>query len=91
MSWSLRASRVRVASITACAAVVLATPATAVVPATAAPVPTPAAPPCITETRNNPITAFTSYAELDKSYIAPVAPLSREGWEAAFPLLEEGY
>lgn len=33
-----------------------------------------------------------SYAELDKSYIAPVEPLAREGWEAAaFPLLKEGY
>ena len=33
----------------------------------------------------------TSYAELDKSYIAPVAPLAREGWDSAFPLLKEGY
>jgi len=33
----------------------------------------------------------TSYAGLDKSYVAPVAPLAREGWDSAFPLLEEGY
>ena len=33
----------------------------------------------------------TSYAELDKSFIAPVAPLAREGWDSAFPLLKEGY
>ena len=33
----------------------------------------------------------TSYAELDKSYVAPVVPLAREGWDSAFPLLEEGY
>ena len=33
----------------------------------------------------------TSFAELDKSYVAPVVPLAREGWEAAFPLLKEGY
>ena len=33
----------------------------------------------------------TSYAELDKSYVAPVAPLAREGWDSAFPLLKEGY
>jgi isopentenyl diphosphate isomerase/L-lactate dehydrogenase-like FMN-dependent dehydrogenase len=33
----------------------------------------------------------TSYAELDKSYVAPVVPLAREGWDSAFPLLKEGY
>jgi isopentenyl diphosphate isomerase/L-lactate dehydrogenase-like FMN-dependent dehydrogenase len=33
----------------------------------------------------------TSYAELDQTYIAPVAPLAREGWDSAFPLLKEGY
>jgi glycolate oxidase len=33
----------------------------------------------------------TSYAGLDKSYVAPVVPLAREGWESAFPLLKEGY
>ena len=33
----------------------------------------------------------TSYAELDRSYVAPVAPLAREGWDSAFPLLKEGY
>ena len=31
----------------------------------------------------------TSYAELDKSYVAPVAPLAREGWDSAFPLLRK--
>jgi len=33
----------------------------------------------------------TSYAELDKSFLAPVAPLPRLGWDSAFPLLKEGY
>lgn len=33
----------------------------------------------------------TSYAGLDRSYIAPVAPLARTGWDSAFPLLKEGY
>jgi isopentenyl diphosphate isomerase/L-lactate dehydrogenase-like FMN-dependent dehydrogenase len=33
----------------------------------------------------------TSYAELDKSYLAPAAPVRQDGWEAAFPLLKEGY
>ena len=33
----------------------------------------------------------TSFAELDRSYVAPVAPLRREGWDSAFPLLKEGY
>lgn len=33
----------------------------------------------------------TSYAGLDKSYVAPVVPLAREGWDSAFPLLKEGY
>jgi glycolate oxidase len=33
----------------------------------------------------------TSCSQLDKSYIARVAPLPREGWDSAFPLLKEGY
>ena len=33
----------------------------------------------------------TSCAELDASYVAPVAALPREGWDSAFPLLKEGY
>jgi glycolate oxidase len=33
----------------------------------------------------------TSFAELDRSYVTPVVPLGREGWESAFPLLKEGY
>jgi glycolate oxidase len=33
----------------------------------------------------------TSFAELDASYVAPVAPLRREGLDSAFPLLKEGY
>jgi glycolate oxidase len=33
----------------------------------------------------------TSPADLDGSYIAPVPPLSRQGWDCAFPLLKEGY
>jgi isopentenyl diphosphate isomerase/L-lactate dehydrogenase-like FMN-dependent dehydrogenase len=33
----------------------------------------------------------TSCSQLDKSYIARVAPLLREGWDSAFPLLKEGY
>ena len=33
----------------------------------------------------------TASGELDASYIAPVVPLSREGWDGAFPLLKEGY
>ncbi|MGE0852132.1 MAG: alpha-hydroxy acid oxidase [Hyphomicrobiaceae bacterium] len=33
----------------------------------------------------------TSYAGLDKSYVTPVAPLGRQGWDSAFPLLKEGY
>jgi isopentenyl diphosphate isomerase/L-lactate dehydrogenase-like FMN-dependent dehydrogenase len=32
-----------------------------------------------------------SCSQLDKSYIARVAPLPREGWDSAFPLLKEGY
>ena len=32
-----------------------------------------------------------SYAELDKSYLAPAAPVREDGWEAAFPLLKQGY
>ncbi len=33
----------------------------------------------------------TSYAELNASYLAPVAALGREGLDSAFPLLREGY
>ena len=33
----------------------------------------------------------TASGELDQSYIAPGVPLSREGWDSAFPLLKEGY
>jgi len=33
----------------------------------------------------------TSCTELDRSYVAPVPPLLREGWDSAFPLLKEGY
>jgi isopentenyl diphosphate isomerase/L-lactate dehydrogenase-like FMN-dependent dehydrogenase len=33
----------------------------------------------------------TSCAELNGSYVAPIAPLPREGWDSAFPLLKEGY
>jgi len=33
----------------------------------------------------------TASAELDKSYVAPVVPLAREGWDSVFPLLKEGY
>jgi glycolate oxidase len=33
----------------------------------------------------------TSFAELDRSFLAPVAPVRQDGWEAAFPLLKEGY
>jgi isopentenyl diphosphate isomerase/L-lactate dehydrogenase-like FMN-dependent dehydrogenase len=33
----------------------------------------------------------TSCVELDSSYVAPVAPMLREGWDSAFPLLKEGY
>jgi isopentenyl diphosphate isomerase/L-lactate dehydrogenase-like FMN-dependent dehydrogenase len=33
----------------------------------------------------------TSYAELDGSYVAPVAPLPRPAIDSAFPLLREGY
>jgi isopentenyl diphosphate isomerase/L-lactate dehydrogenase-like FMN-dependent dehydrogenase len=33
----------------------------------------------------------TAAGALDASYIAPVVPLSREGWDSAFPLLKEGY
>jgi glycolate oxidase len=32
-----------------------------------------------------------TYAELDRSYLAPVEPLPREGWDSIFPLLREGY
>jgi isopentenyl diphosphate isomerase/L-lactate dehydrogenase-like FMN-dependent dehydrogenase len=32
-----------------------------------------------------------SCSQLDKSYIARVAPLPREGWDSTFPLLKEGY
>jgi glycolate oxidase len=33
----------------------------------------------------------TSYAELDRSYIEPVAPLPRSWLDSAFPLIKEGY
>jgi glycolate oxidase len=33
----------------------------------------------------------TSFGELDRSYISPIVPLAREGWESAFPLIKEGY
>jgi glycolate oxidase len=33
----------------------------------------------------------TSYAGLDRSYVAAAQPLPREGWDSAFPLLKEGY
>lgn len=33
----------------------------------------------------------TSFAELDKSYVEPVAPLGRSWMDSAFPLLREGY
>ena len=33
----------------------------------------------------------TSFAELDASYVAPVAPLGRAWLDSAFPLLKEGY
>ncbi|MET0193221.1 MAG: alpha-hydroxy acid oxidase [Hyphomicrobiaceae bacterium] len=33
----------------------------------------------------------TSFAELDKSYVEPVAPLARSWMDSAFPLLREGY
>ena len=32
-----------------------------------------------------------SFAELDKSYVEPVAPLGRSWMDSAFPLLKEGY
>ncbi len=33
----------------------------------------------------------TSYAELDRSYVASASPLPRTGMDSAFPLLKEGY
>ena len=34
----------------------------------------------------------TSFAELNPSYVAPVAPIVRQNWlDSAFPLLKEGY
>jgi isopentenyl diphosphate isomerase/L-lactate dehydrogenase-like FMN-dependent dehydrogenase len=33
----------------------------------------------------------TSFAQLDKSYVEPVAPLGRSWIDSAFPLLKEGY
>jgi glycolate oxidase len=33
----------------------------------------------------------TSFAELDKNYLAPVAPVPRPWLDSAFPLLKEGY
>ena len=33
----------------------------------------------------------TSCAQLDKTYVEPVAPLTRYGFDSAFPLLKEGY
>jgi isopentenyl diphosphate isomerase/L-lactate dehydrogenase-like FMN-dependent dehydrogenase len=33
----------------------------------------------------------TSYSGLDRSFVTPVAPLGRQGWDSAFPLLKEGY
>jgi isopentenyl diphosphate isomerase/L-lactate dehydrogenase-like FMN-dependent dehydrogenase len=33
----------------------------------------------------------TSFAELDRSYVEPVAPLGRSWMDSAFPLLREGY
>jgi glycolate oxidase len=33
----------------------------------------------------------TSFADLDRGYVAPAAPLARTGLDSAFPLLKEGY
>jgi glycolate oxidase len=33
----------------------------------------------------------TSFAELDKTYVEPVAPVGRLGLDSIFPLLNEGY
>jgi glycolate oxidase len=33
----------------------------------------------------------TSFAQLDKRYVEPVAPLGRSWMDSAFPLLKEGY
>jgi glycolate oxidase len=43
-------------------------------------------------TRTLGMLGVTSFAELNPSYVAPVAPIVRQSWlDSAFPLLKEGY
>jgi glycolate oxidase len=43
-------------------------------------------------TRCMGLLGVTSFAELNTSYLAPVAPIARQSWlDSAFPLLKEGY
>jgi len=42
-------------------------------------------------TRTLGLLGVTSFAELDRSYLAPAVPLARSGLGSAFPLLDEGY
>src|SRR5262249_8473971 len=43
-------------------------------------------------TRTMGLLGVTSFAELTPSYVAPAAPIVRQGWlDSAFPLLREGY
>jgi glycolate oxidase len=43
-------------------------------------------------TRTLGLLGVTSFAELNGSYVAPVAPIVRHNWlDSAFPLLKEGY
>ncbi len=43
-------------------------------------------------TRTMGLLGVTSFAELNPGYVAPVAPVARQGWlDSAFPLLKEGY
>jgi glycolate oxidase len=43
-------------------------------------------------TRTMGLLGVTSFAELNASYVAPVAPIVRQNWlDSAFPLLKEGY
>jgi glycolate oxidase len=43
-------------------------------------------------TRTLGMLGVTSYAELNPSYVAAVAPIARQSWlDSAFPLLKEGY
>ena len=43
-------------------------------------------------TRALGLLGVATFADLNPSYVAPVAPIARQSWlDSAFPLLKEGY